>query len=111
MTKVTYKSKHFIGGLLTVSGGHSITIMVGSTAAGWQESLHPDAQAGDNDSLRLVWASEPSKRSLATYILQQVAPPTPSKMMPLIGNQKFKYMSQWGLLLFKPVCLIISKLT
>jgi hypothetical protein len=33
MTKTTYERKHLVGGLLTVSEGDPMTIMVGSMAA------------------------------------------------------------------------------
>jgi hypothetical protein len=59
MINTVYKKRYLIGGLPTVSGDESMTVVAESVAAGRQtgigaiaESLHPDPQAGGRERKR-----------------------------------------------------------
>lgn len=76
MTKTTYRRKHLIGGLFTVSEDQSMVIMVWSMLACRQtscwrvtERLHPDAR--HERGLGKAWAFELKALPSVTHLFQQ----------------------------------------
>ena len=123
MTKATYKRKHFTGGLLTVSQGWSMLIMMGGMAVGrlvWHRSSNwettPYGQ-GRKKAWDWAWCELLTLQSPppVTHLLPQ-SHTSSHKATPLLikphlgilpkhsttGDQVFKHVSLWGSFSFKP---------
>lgn len=97
MTKAAYFLKrHWIGGLLTILEGPSMTCMVRIKLAGIGKSLCPDPrQQTEKLRLGLALTFEASKPSPLTHFLQPSHTPNPSQTIHQLGNQTFKYVNLW----------------
>lgn len=108
MTRVNYKAKHLIRGLLTLSEGESMTILTGDRqqsrqawgwSSRWELTSLIHSHMTDRKRLRLVWAFETSK-----LMPNDTLPPTKSffpKQFHLLRTEHSNIWAYMGAILIQ----------
>jgi hypothetical protein len=94
MTRATYKTKHLIGGLLTVSEGESMTIMAGTIAAHSQAWCWSSLQLKHNHKAEdegCGYKEFITKNSMGCFKPQRSPPPPPPRPHLLILSKQFHH--------------------